>query len=67
MALPSELFTGDDGVVVGERLVVDGGFNFGQQAADAAALARFGYRALLDAGSVPRVAGAWAFRDHGVV
>lgn len=40
MFLPSELSTGNNSVVVGERFVVDGGLDFGQQAADTAALAR---------------------------
>lgn len=62
--LPSEFFAGDDGVVVGERFVVDGGFDFGQEATDAAALVRFGCWAMQEAGSASRVPGAWTFGDH---
>lgn len=40
MFLPSELSAGNNSVVVGERFVVDGGLDFGQQAADTAGLAR---------------------------
>ena len=64
---PSELFAGDDGVVVGERLAVDAGFDFGQQAADAAARARFGCQVVLEAGPASRAPGAGTFWDHGVV
>lgn len=53
--------------MVGERLVVDVGLDLGQQAADAAGLARFGCRAVLAAAPAPRVPGAWTFGDHGVV
>lgn len=65
LGLPAKLFAGDDGVVIGERLLVDGRFNFAQQTADAAARARFGSRGPLEAGPVSGFAGAWAFRDHG--
>lgn len=65
--LPSELFAGDDGVVVGERLAFDDGFDFGQQAADAASLARFGCQVVLEAGPASGAPGAWTFRYHGVV
>ncbi len=66
LVLPPELFAGDDGVVIGERLVVHGRCDFGQQAAPAAARARFS-RAVREAGSAPRVPGAWTFGDHDVV
>lgn len=65
--LPSELSTGDDGVVVGERFAVDGGSDFGHQAADAAALARAVRGAVMTAALASRVPGAWALGDHDVV
>ena len=50
LALPSQLLAGNDGVVVGEGLLVDAGSDVGQQAA--AAVARFGCGALLEAAPV---------------
>lgn len=69
---PSELFAGDDCVVVGKKFLVNADFNFGQQAANAAGrLAWFGCGVLLmmlEPGSVSRVAACvWTFGDHGVV
>lgn len=62
--------------MVGERLPAHGGLDLGQQAADGAgaplsgtrARARLGgRRAVLEAGSAPRLPGAWTFGDHGAV
>lgn len=40
---PPELFPGDDAVVVGEKLLLDGALNVGQQSTDAAGRrSRFG-------------------------
>lgn len=66
MFLPSELSAGNNSVVVGERFVVDGGLDFGQQAADTAALARSGCVVVMKAASASRVPGTRAFGDHGV-
>lgn len=65
---PPELLAGDDGVVLGERFIVDGGFDFGQQTIGSAALVRFGCRRVaLVAGPASRLPGVWTFWDHGVV
>lgn len=78
LVLPSELPPGDDGVVVGERLLADAGLDLAQQAArapvGARARARAGVRARFGgggaqeaAGSAPRVTGARTFGDHDAV
>lgn len=64
--------------MVGERLPAHGGLDLGQQAADGAgaplsgaragARTRLGgRRAVLEAGSAPRLPGAGTFGDHGAV
>lgn len=50
--------------MVAKRFGVDGGFDFGQQAAGVAVPARFGCRTVLDPGPASRLPGAWTFRDH---
>lgn len=42
VGLPSQLLPGQDGVVVGEGLIDDGGLDLGQQTTTAAAAASFG-------------------------
>lgn len=65
MFLPSELSAGNNSVVVRERFVVDGGLDFGQQAADTTALARSSCVVVMKAASASRVPGTRAFGDHG--
>lgn len=65
---PPELSPGDDAVVVGERLLLDGALNLGQQATDAGGRrSRFGWGAAVVLGAAP-VSGVHprTFVDHGV-
>lgn len=65
--LPSKLFSGYDGVMLGERFIFDDGCNMPQQASDGGThLIRFGRRAVLVFGPIERLHNTWTFGDHGV-
>lgn len=67
MVIPSKFFAGDDGVVVGERFILDGCFDLGQQPASTTVLVGFCSLAVMATRPTPRLAGPGTFRDHRVV